>query len=85
MTGPVVYVNYGRLTDFQFLAVRGVNFTGTIALMRHGFVARGLKVKMAETFGCIGALIYSDPMGDGPFNKVGEDGQPAKEYPNGPW
>lgn len=85
VTGSVVYVNYGRLTDFQFLAARGVNFTGTIALMRHGVIARGLKVRTAEEFGCVAALLYSDPMGDGPFNKMTEDGTPAKSYPEGPW
>ncbi|KAI9493675.1 hypothetical protein BDB00DRAFT_787780 [Zychaea mexicana] len=85
VTGSVVYVNYGRLTDFQFLAARGVNFTGTIALMRHGNIARGLKVGTAEKFGCIGALLYSDPMEDGPFNKESADGEPSESYPNGPW
>lgn len=85
VTGSVVYVNYGRLTDFQFLAARGVNFTGTVALMRHGVIARGLKVRTAEEFGCVAALLYSDPMGDGPFNKMTEDGTPAKSYPEGPW
>ncbi|KAI9312728.1 hypothetical protein BX666DRAFT_1865566 [Dichotomocladium elegans] len=85
VTGPVVYVNYGRVTDFQFLAARGVNFTGTIALMRHGQTARGLKVRTAEEFGCIGAVLYSDPMEDGPYNKVTEHGEPAEPYPKGPW
>jgi hypothetical protein len=60
VTGPVVYVNYGRLTDFQFLLARGVSFKGTIALMRHGVIKKGYKVKMAHEFGCIGALLYSD-------------------------
>ncbi|KAI8140676.1 hypothetical protein BJV82DRAFT_519611 [Fennellomyces sp. T-0311] len=85
VTGSVVYVNYGRLNDFQFLAARGVNFTGTIALMRHGNIARGLKVRMAEKFGCVGALLYSDPMEDGPFNKETDESEPAESYPNGPW
>ncbi|KAI7851318.1 hypothetical protein BDC45DRAFT_516272, partial [Circinella umbellata] len=85
VTGSVVYVNYGRLNDFQFLAARGVNFTGTIALMRHGVIARGLKVRSAEKFGCIGALLYSDPMEDGPFNKESDDGEPSESYPDGPW
>ncbi|KAI9249221.1 hypothetical protein BDA99DRAFT_524322 [Phascolomyces articulosus] len=85
VTGSVVYVNYGRLNDFQFLAARGVNFTGTIALMRHGLIARGLKVRAAEKFGCTGALLYSDPMEDGPFNKENDEGEPSESYPNGPW
>lgn len=61
VTGPVVYVNYGRLTDFQFLMARGVSFKGTIALIRNGVINKGLKVKMSEDFGCIGAVLFSDP------------------------
>lgn len=80
VTAPVVYVNYGRLHDFQFLAARGVNFTGTIALMRQGKTSSGAKVRIAETYGCVGALLYTDPMEDGPYNKANDDA-----YPHGPW
>ncbi|KAI8136994.1 hypothetical protein BJV82DRAFT_525987 [Fennellomyces sp. T-0311] len=85
VTGRVVYVNYGRVDDFQFLSHQGLNFTGTIALIRNGLVSRGLKVKAAEAFGCIGVLLYSDPSDDGPANKETDDGVPAQPYPNGPW
>lgn len=61
VTGPVVYVNYGTISDFQFLIARGISFQGTIALIRNGFIKKGLKVKMAEDFGCIGAVLFSDP------------------------
>jgi N-acetylated-alpha-linked acidic dipeptidase len=61
VTGSVVYVNYGRLTDFQFLATRGIQFNGTIALIRHGLIHNGIKVKIAQEFGCIGVLLYQDP------------------------
>jgi N-acetylated-alpha-linked acidic dipeptidase len=61
VTGSVVYVNYGRLTDFQFLATRGIQFNGTIALIRLGLINQGLKAKMAQDFGCIGVLLYQDP------------------------
>jgi N-acetylated-alpha-linked acidic dipeptidase len=66
VTGPVVYVNYGRISDFQSLQVRGVLFKDTIALIRNGKISRGMKVKMAEKFGCIGALLFSDPDQTGP-------------------
>ncbi|KAI9268070.1 hypothetical protein BDA99DRAFT_546431 [Phascolomyces articulosus] len=82
--GPVVYANFGRMEDFQYLADRGVNLTGTIALMRYGGAFRGLKIRAAEQFGCIGALIYSDPIDDGPIGKDGGE-NPAKPYPEGPW
>lgn len=84
VTGPIVYVNYGRLSDFQELAAAGVDFTGTIALVRYGGVFRGLKVKAAQDFGCVGTLIYSDPIDDGPLNKD-ETSNPADSYPEGPW
>lgn len=85
-TGPVVYANYGRVEDFQYLVDQGVNLTGTIALMRYGGAFRGLKVRAAEKFGCAGALIYSDPIDDGPINKEGYPYvNPAKSYPEGPW
>lgn len=61
VTGPIIYVNYGRLTDFQFLLARGISFKGTIALLRNGVINKGLKLKMAQDFGCIGAVLYTDP------------------------
>lgn len=61
VTGPVIYANYGRFTDFQFLSVRGIQLNGTIALIRHGVIEKGMKVKMAEDFGCIGVVLYEDP------------------------
>ncbi|KAI9494914.1 hypothetical protein BDB00DRAFT_816291 [Zychaea mexicana] len=86
VTGPVVYANYGRLEDFQYLVDHGVNLTGTIALVRYGGAFRGLKVRAAEVFGCVGALVYSDPIDDGPLNKEGYPYvNPAKPYPEGPW
>ncbi|KAL9542508.1 hypothetical protein MBANPS3_008580 [Mucor bainieri] len=82
--GRIVYANYGRLEDFQFLKDQGIELNGTIALMRYGGNLRGLKVTAAEVFGCAGALIYSDPIDDGPLNK-GTSSNPAESYPDGPW
>ncbi|RUS21944.1 hypothetical protein BC937DRAFT_90923 [Endogone sp. FLAS-F59071] len=84
VTGPIIYVNYGRLSEFEYLASLGVDFTGSIALVRYGAVFRGLKVRAAEKFGCIGVLIYSDPADDGPINKPGDEGH-NQSYPEGPW
>ncbi|KAI9480524.1 MAG: hypothetical protein EXX96DRAFT_649137 [Benjaminiella poitrasii] len=75
--GRVVYAHYGRPQDFEFLATRGVQLKGTIALVRHGQLFRGLKVRAAEQAGCVGVLIYSDPRDDG----AGRDAT----YPRGPW
>lgn len=84
VTGRIVYANYGRLQDFQFLKDQGINLNGTIALVRYGGYFRGLKIRAAEVFGCVGVLIYSDPIDDGPLNKD-TDLNPAESYPDGPW
>ncbi|KAI9248303.1 hypothetical protein BDA99DRAFT_446309 [Phascolomyces articulosus] len=86
VTGQVVYANYGRLEDFQYLVDQGIDLKGTIALVRYGGSFRGLKVRAAELYGCVGALVYSDPIDDGPLNKEGYPfSNPAKAYPEGPW
>ncbi len=61
-----MYVNYGRLEDFERLRLAGVDFNGTIALVKYGKNFRGLKVRAAELYGCAGILVYSDPIEDGP-------------------
>jgi N-acetylated-alpha-linked acidic dipeptidase len=76
--GPVVYANYGTYDDFKMLNdTWGVQLKGTIALIRYGSIMRGTKVRNAQQFGCIGALLYSDPIDDGYY--MGDI------YPNGPW
>lgn len=73
--GNIVYVNYGRVEDFELLSdPEGSYFTnvqGNICLARYGEIFRGNKVVNAENYGCIGMIIYSDPnevagMGTGP-------------------
>ncbi|KAI8970931.1 hypothetical protein BDB01DRAFT_855053 [Pilobolus umbonatus] len=61
VTGPVIYVNYGRLEDFLLLHNSHLVLEGSIALMRHGIIPSSMKVYHAESFGCIGALVYTDP------------------------
>ncbi|KAI8388701.1 uncharacterized protein BYT42DRAFT_244010 [Radiomyces spectabilis] len=85
VTAPVVYVNYGQKSDFEFLLSQGIPVQGTIALMRAGVVSHGLKVRLAETYQCVGALIYTDPLDDGPINKFKDDDLPDASYPKGPW
>ncbi|KAI8340435.1 hypothetical protein BC941DRAFT_348237 [Chlamydoabsidia padenii] len=86
VTGPVVYANYGTLEDFQYLVDQGITLNGTIALVRYGGSFRGLKLRAAEKYGCIGALIYSDPIDDGPLNKDHwPHVNPNLSYPEGPW
>lgn len=44
LQGYVVYVNYGRLEDFEYLQAAGVNITGCIVLARYGRGGRSGKV-----------------------------------------
>ncbi len=65
VTAEVIYVNYGLPQDYAALARRGINVKGKIALARYGGGWRGLKPKLAQEQGAVGALIYSDPANDG--------------------
>jgi N-acetylated-alpha-linked acidic dipeptidase len=65
ITGEIVYVNYGRIEDYELLAANGVDLTGKIALARYGRNFRGLKAMIGEKFNISALLIYSDPIDDG--------------------
>ena len=65
VTGPLVYVNYGTVEDYEELARHGVSVKGAIAIARYGKVWRGIKPKLAAEHGAVGCLIYSDPADDG--------------------
>lgn len=67
VTGPLVYVNYGRPQDFEELERYGVSVKGAIVIARYGKSWRGIKPKVAAERGAIGCLIYSDPEDDGYF------------------
>ena len=65
VTGPLVYVNYGRPEDYDVLDRYGVSVQGAIVVARYGESWRGIKPKVAAEHGAIGCLIYSDPKDDG--------------------
>ncbi|KAL8947719.1 MAG: hypothetical protein Q9222_006028, partial [Ikaeria aurantiellina] len=67
VTGPLIYVNYGSRDDFQHLVDSGIDFTGSIVLVRYygSQGDRALKVKAAEQAAAVGCIIYSDPAEDG--------------------
>jgi N-acetylated-alpha-linked acidic dipeptidase len=77
VTAEVVYVNYGRLEDFNRLAAEHIDLHGKIALIRYGQNFRGVKVYLAEQRGALGVLLYSDPQDDGYYK--------GDAYPIGPW
>ncbi|XP_047241284.1 transferrin receptor protein 2 isoform X2 [Girardinichthys multiradiatus] len=61
-TGGVVYANYGRPEDFNWLKSVGVSAAGCVVVMRvGGGVSFAEKVWLAERNGAGGVLIYPDP------------------------
>jgi N-acetylated-alpha-linked acidic dipeptidase len=64
VTAPLVYVNYGNIEDYKRLEQFGISVKGKIVISRYGEGWRGLKVKLAQDHGAVGALIYSDPADD---------------------
>ena len=67
VTGPLVYVNYGRPSDYDDLERLGISVKGAIVIARYGASWRGIKPKVAAEHGAAGCLIYSDPRDDGYF------------------
>ncbi|XP_063958983.1 N-acetylated-alpha-linked acidic dipeptidase 2-like [Lytechinus pictus] len=60
--GDLVYVNYGRIEDFQQLTGElGIDLTGKIAIARYGKIFRGDKAEHATKYGAAGLILYSDP------------------------
>ncbi len=77
VTADVVYANFGTLEDFKKLASLGISVKGKIVLVRYGANFRGVKVYIAQQYGALGVLIYSDP---------GDDGYVKGDmYPRGPY
>lgn len=79
VSGPVVYAGSGNPADYDWLAARGIDIKGKIALVRYSvpYSYRGFKALTAQQRGAAGIIIYSDPMDDG-YGK-------GKVYPEGPW
>ena len=77
--GPLIYANYGAQSDFKALSDSDLNMTGSIVLMRSNGEQpdHGLKVRAAESWGAVGALIYTDPAESG-FKK-------GDTWPDGRW
>jgi len=65
VTAEVVYVNYGRMEDFEELEQMGIDLSGKIALARYGGNFRGFKAKYAEEAGAAGLIIFTDPHDSG--------------------
>lgn len=80
VTSTYVYVNYGRLADFDALTTAGIDLTGRIALMRYGKIFAGEKVRLAQLRGALGVVLYADPAEVAYFGTL-----PGYVYPNSAW
>src|SRR5689334_626661 len=56
VTGPLVYVNYGRPQDYEELDRYGISVKGAIVIARYGQSWRGIKPKVAAEHGAIGCI-----------------------------
>lgn len=59
-TGPIIFVNYGTKSDFEYLKQKGVEFSGAILLMKMGKAELGLKAKLAGANGAAGIVTFSE-------------------------
>ena len=78
VTGPLVYVNYGLVKDYEELDRLGVSVKGAIVIARYGESWRGVKPKIAAEHGAVGCILYSDPRDDGYFVEDVYPAGPAK-------
>ncbi|PIA43174.1 hypothetical protein AQUCO_02000544v1 [Aquilegia coerulea] len=77
--GKVVYVNYGRVEDYDTLKQMGVNVSGTVVLVRYGEIFRGDIVRNAHLAGAVGVVVYTDK------KDYGGCGSKNKGYPDDRW
>lgn len=78
VSGEVVYANFGRNKDFEYLNQLGISLNGKIAVIRYGQIFRGDKVETAAKYGLSGVILYNDPGETAPFGKY-------RVYPKEPW
>lgn len=77
---PYVYCNFGSIEDYEVLIKNGIDIKDKIHIIRYDSVVRGLKVKNAETYGAVGAILFTDSYDDGLFTVMNGYAQ----YPHGP-
>ncbi|XP_078608193.1 glutamate carboxypeptidase 2-like isoform X1 [Branchiostoma floridae x Branchiostoma japonicum] len=74
----LVYVNYGRTSDFDLLKDRGVSVRRRIVIARYGKTSRGRKLRRAQDRGATGLIVFSDPR-----EVVGTGRGRTRQYPAG--
>jgi len=60
--GQLVYAHFGLMSDFLYLRNNNISVHGKILLMRYGKSFRANKVKLAEEYGAVAVILYTDPM-----------------------
>lgn len=77
LTREVVYVNFGRAVDYDYLADQHISVRNKIVLVRYGGSQRSEVPYQAYVHYAAGVILYSDPQQDG-YTR-------GTVYPNGPW
>uniref|UniRef100_A0A0K2TTW2 Nacetylatedalphalinked acidic dipeptidase 2like [Strongylocentrotus purpuratus] n=1 Tax=Lepeophtheirus salmonis TaxID=72036 RepID=A0A0K2TTW2_LEPSM len=77
VTGDLVYVNYGRVEDLQYLEKIGVSIEGKICISRYGKIYRGNRLKNCQDKGAKGVIMFSDPA-----DVAVQGTKPENVYPN---
>jgi len=67
--GNLIYVNFAKVEDFEFLKNQTIECRNMICIARYGQIFRGDKATNAQFYGCIGLVIFSDPLNYGGYNK----------------
>uniref|UniRef100_A0A0E0FSX5 Aminopeptidase NAALADL1 n=1 Tax=Oryza nivara TaxID=4536 RepID=A0A0E0FSX5_ORYNI len=62
VSAEAVYANYGREEDFAYLASRGVDVAGKVAVARYGRIHCEDIVHNARVAGAAAAVVYTDPL-----------------------
>ena len=75
----MIYVNYGRIEEYEQLEDDGYDFKDRVVIVRYGKIFRGDKVKFAQDRGAAAVILFSDPAD---YSVLGEGEQP---YPDSWW
>lgn len=82
VTAEVVYANYGHNEDYAYLASRGVDVAGKVALVRYGDIHCEDMVRNARAAGAAAAIVYTDAKDFGGSTAKGEK---RKWFPDARW
>ncbi|KAG2600553.1 hypothetical protein PVAP13_5KG526700 [Panicum virgatum] len=82
VAAEVVYANYGHNEDYAYLASRGVDVAGKVALVRYGDIHCEDMVRNARAAGAAAAIVYTDAKD---FGGGATRGAKRKWFPDARW